>query len=57
MNKPLDNPLLEFARLTRFDAIRPEHVGPAVDYLLAAASETITRLEDAHLKASWVDFI
>jgi oligopeptidase A len=57
MPKPLDNPLLEFALLTRFDAIRPDHVRPAVDYLLAVANETIARLENAHVKASWSDFI
>ncbi|MGA2550491.1 MAG: M3 family metallopeptidase [Burkholderiaceae bacterium] len=57
MNKPRDNPLLEFAQLTRFDAIRPEHVGSAVEYLLAAARETIARLEGPHVKSNWSDFI
>ena len=26
-----DNPLLDFHDLPLFDAIRPEHVGPAID--------------------------
>ena len=40
-----DNPLLDFTHLPRFDAIRPEHVQPAVDALLShanAALETVT---------------
>ena len=32
-----DNPLLDTAALPRFDAIRPEHVQPAIDALLAEA--------------------
>ena len=32
-----DNPLLDFGGLTRFDRIRPEHVTPAIDELLADA--------------------
>src|SRR5690606_40487723 len=34
---PMDNPLLDFSGLPRFDQIRPEHVGPAVDTLLEQA--------------------
>jgi oligopeptidase A len=37
------NPLLELDGLPRFDAIRPEHVGPAVDTLLAAADAALAR--------------
>jgi len=40
------NPLLDFTDLARFDAIRPEAVGPATEQLLQAASaalETVTR--------------
>ena len=35
------NPLLDFSGLPRFDAIRPEHVTPAVDALLADARRAI----------------
>ena len=41
----MTNPLLDFSGLPRFSAIRPEHVGPAVDALLAearAAGQPIT---------------
>jgi oligopeptidase A len=37
------NPLLALDGLPRFDAIRPEHVGPAVDTLLAAADAALAR--------------
>ena len=35
------NPLLDFSGLPRFDAIRPGHVTPAVDALLADARRAI----------------
>jgi len=35
------NPLLDTQPLPRFDAIRPEHVGPAIDALLAQANEAL----------------
>ena len=47
MNKPtLDNPLLreaDAAELTPFDQISPEHVGPALDALLADADAALER--------------
>jgi len=39
----MTNPLLDTAGLPRFDAIRPEHIGPAVDELLAAANAALDR--------------
>ena len=39
----MNNPLLDFSDLPRFDAIRPEHVSPAVTDLLAAANEALER--------------
>jgi oligopeptidase A len=63
------NPLLDFAGLPRFDEIKPEHVAPAVDRLLAAGrgavegavrarptwDEFVAPLEDAneHLGRAW----
>ena len=40
-----DNPLLDFSGLPRFDAIRPEHVGPAIDALLAQAEAAVKAAE------------
>ena len=39
----MNNPLLEIADLPAFDAIRPEHVTPAVDTLLAQADAALER--------------
>ena len=43
MNKTVasPNPLLDQAGLPRFDAIRPEHIAPAVDELLVAANTAL----------------
>ncbi|VEB40812.1 Oligopeptidase A [Chromobacterium violaceum] len=35
------NPLLDFSDLPRFDAIKPEHITPALDVLLADARAAI----------------
>ncbi|MBK7900330.1 MAG: M3 family metallopeptidase [Azonexus sp.] len=56
------NPLLAFAcpdhllALPRFDAIAPEHVGPAVETLLADARGLQERLTSAAVPATWDDF-
>ncbi|HMM55945.1 MAG TPA: M3 family metallopeptidase, partial [Candidatus Desulfobacillus sp.] len=49
-----DNPLLDFSGLPRFDAIRPQHVGPAIDGLLAENRALLSRLESA--PATWDGF-
>ena len=51
----MDNPLLDFSGLPRFSTIRPEHVGPAVDQLLAAAREALRKAEAA--PPTWRDFV
>ncbi|RZU03053.1 M3 family metallopeptidase [Rivibacter subsaxonicus] len=40
---PTTNPLLDLVDLPRFDAIRPEHVEPALDELLQAADAALER--------------
>ena len=47
------NPLLDFSGLPRFDAIRPEHVAPAVEALLADARGTIERVATDRNPANW----
>jgi oligopeptidase A len=49
------NPLLDFSGLPRFAEIRPEHVAPAVDQLLAEAREVIGKLAD--VPATWEAFV
>jgi oligopeptidase A len=48
------NPLLDFSCLPRFDAIRPEHVTPAITELLAENRALLARLEAA--PTTWEDF-
>ncbi len=48
------NPLLDFSGLPRFDAVRPEHVTPALAELLAGNRALLARLEAA--PATWPDF-
>ena len=55
--RPPVNPLLCFDGLPRFGEIAPEHVGPAIEALLAAARATI-ELVAAHASApTWESFV
>jgi len=49
----MENPLLDFSRLPRFNDIRPEHIGPAVDTLVAQGRATIERLAQLEPPATW----
>jgi oligopeptidase A len=51
------NPLLDFSGLPRFDLIKPEHVRPAVDELIANASAVVARLEAPAPKVTWENFV
>lgn len=46
--------LLDFTDLPRFDAIRPEDVGPAVDELLQAAQQALETVTAPNFPAEWV---
>jgi oligopeptidase A len=48
-----NNPLLDFSGLPRFAAIRPEHVTPAVDALLADARATVERVATSASAPTW----
>lgn len=50
------NPLLDFSGLPRFDEIRAEHVGPAIDTLLAQAEAAVKKAETV-APVSWESFI
>ena len=50
---PADNPLLDFSGLPRFDAIRPAHVAPAIDHLLAAARAAVESVATDTRPATW----
>jgi oligopeptidase A len=49
------NPLLDFSGLPRFAEIRPEHVAPAVEEVLAEARAAVRRAEGA--PATWEAFV
>ena len=51
------SPLLESTGLPRFDAIRPEHVEPAVRSLLEALGATVARLQDDPAAPTWDNFV
>ena len=53
----IDNPLLDFSDLPRFDVIQPSHVSPAIDRLIADCSAVVTRLEAPMENASWDNFV
>jgi oligopeptidase A len=50
-----DNPLLEFCALPRYGDVRPAHVAPAIDLLLAEARAAVARAERA--APAWDAFI
>ncbi len=50
------NPLLDFTDLPRFDTVRPEHVKPAIESLLADGRALIERLTADTTPATWQDF-
>src|SRR5215470_2747493 len=47
------NPLLDFSGLTRFDAIRPVHVTPAVDALLGECRVAVATVTNPTRPANW----
>src|SRR5450830_1628528 len=54
---PTSNPLLDFSGLAQFDAIKPEHVTPAVTSLLAKASAMVQELEAPMDQVNWANFV
>jgi len=52
----IDNPLLDFSRLPRYASIRPEHVAPAIDELLARNRGLIATLCGEGANVSWDTF-
>jgi len=49
------NPLLDFSDLPRFGELKPEHVTPAVDQLLADGRSTVERVTAAPV--TWEAFV
>jgi oligopeptidase A len=57
MSLDTSNPLLDFSSLPRFDLIRPEHVTPAIDQLIAHARDVVTQLEAPSDAVTWDNFV
>jgi oligopeptidase A len=53
----MSNPLLDFSALPRFDAIRPEHVEPAIRQLIDENRSLIKRLVDDPETPTWDAFV
>ena len=53
---PPTNPLLDFSGLPRFDEIRPEHIAPALDVLLAEAEAAVATAETVQ-PVTWSGFV
>ena len=50
----MDNPLLDFQDLPRFDAIQPEHIAPALDQLLTRAGDALEQVTAPEFPSDWV---
>jgi oligopeptidase A len=57
MKKPENNPLLENRHLPAFDRIRPEHIEPAIEYLIADNRKQIEELVKDRNNISWENTI
>ena len=53
----MQNPLLDFSGLPRFAEIRPEHVGPAIERLIADGRAAIERLASPDAPPTWETFV
>jgi oligopeptidase A len=51
------NPLLDFSDLPRFDAIKPEHVTPAIEQLIERARAVVATLEAPSEAVTWENFV
>src|ERR1051325_641859 len=56
MDSPITNPLLDFSGLPRFDQVRPAHVTPAMDVLLANGRALVEKLGSSQDAPSWDNF-
>jgi oligopeptidase A len=53
----MSNPLLELRGLPPFSRIRPEHVEPAIDQLLAVARQRILELIEGNTRYTWENLV
>lgn len=53
----IDNPLLDYPDLPPFSAIRPEHIIPAIDYLLAENRQSIIEILEQNTEYTWDNLV
>ena len=53
----MNNPLLDFSDLPRYDTITPDHISPAIDQLLSEAGAVVEKLEAPMVPVSWDAFV
>ena len=53
----MENPLLDFSGLPRFDEIRPEHITPALTQLLERCRKVVAELEKPVVEVTWDGFV
>lgn len=53
----MENPLLDFSGLPRFDEIRPEHITPAITQLLERCRKVVAELEKPAEEVTWDGFV
>ena len=51
------NPLLDFSALPRFSELKPEHVAPAIDQLLAESRSVVGTIASDKVPATWDAFV
>ena len=51
------NPLLDFSGLPRFSELKPEHVAPAIDQLLAESRSVVAAVSSEQVPATWDAFV
>lgn len=51
------NPLLDFSDLPRFEAIKPDFIGPAIDSLLDECRNVVKELEGRSDQVTWENFV
>ncbi|MDT8363468.1 MAG: M3 family metallopeptidase [Nitrosomonas sp.] len=53
----MENPLLDFSGLPRFEAIRNEYISPAIDELLRDCHSVVEAAKKATIPPDWQDFV
>jgi len=53
----MSNPLLDMTGLPTFSSIRPEHVVPAVEQLLAGARQRVRKLLETNTHYTWENLV